>query len=155
MADRNITAFPIPANYISAAKVPYDNSQSGLSATDTQAAVDEVQANIGALSAVAVTKSVLRTGNVTNITANSTATVKDLGITDGNAFYFIALQTNTTHGDTGSAYTLRQTSSNLYVSPLAEGTYNSAPRIGTDGALKLNTNSANHGIFWLCIKMVG
>lgn len=130
---------------VEAQDVPYSNATSGLSASNMQGAVDELQTIL----------SKMRTGNVTNITANSTATVKDLGITDGNAFYFIALQTNTTSANTGSAYTLRQTSSNFYVSPLAEGTHNSAPRIASNGALKLNTNTSNHGIFWLCIKMVG
>lgn len=130
---------------VEASDVPYSHSQSGLSASNVQGAVDELRTIL----------SKMRTGNVTKINANSTATVRDLGITDGDGFYFIALQTNTTNANTGSVYTLRQTSSNLYVSPIGEGSYGSAPRIGSDGALKLNTNTSNHGIFWLCIKMEG
>lgn len=129
---------------VNAVDVPYSNSSSGLSASNVQSAVDEIQTFLSRK---------VRTGNVQGINANSTATVEDLNIIPGGGFYLIALQTNTTQSNTGSVYTLRRTPTNFYVSPIGEGSYNSAPRIGTNGELKLNTNGANHGIYWLCIRM--
>lgn len=142
---RTVNSKALSANITVEAKdVPYSNVSSGLSASNVQTAVDEIQTFLSRN---------VRSGNVYGINANSTATVEDLNIIPGGGFYFIALQTNTTQSNTGSVYTLRRTPTNFYVSPIGEGSYNSAPRIGTNGELKLNTNGANHGIYWLCIRM--
>lgn len=142
---RTVNGKALSANITVEAKdVPYSNASSGLSASNVQTAVDAIQAAFSTR---------VRWGNVVGINASSTATLEDLNIIPGGGFYLIALQTNTTQGNTGSVYTLRRTPSNYYVSPIGEGSYNSAPRIGTNGELKLNTNNANHGIFWLYIRM--
>ena len=139
---------------IKAEDVPYTNTTSGLTATDVQAAIDEMDGTVDGILSDMVTKSQVKTGRVTQVTANSTDTIITRGLISGAGFYFIVLQTDTTSANTGSVYTLRRTSSAWVVNPMFEGTHNSAPRIDSNGVLKLNGNTSNHGMYYLVIQMV-
>ena len=123
------------------------NAITGMTATDTQGALAELQGDVDTINAK------INSGNIANINANSTSTIETLGLIPGPGFYFIAMNTNTTSTNVAAVYTLRRTSSAWAVSPVFEGTHNSAPRIDSNGVLKLNTNTSNHGIKYLIISM--
>ena len=115
---------------VSAEDIPYDNTASGLTGTDVQAAIDELLP----------AKFLLR--GTAKVSANSSDTLTQLDIIPAasRGFYFVALQADTNTSDCAAAYILYYDGTSAYnVSAVFEGTGQRAPRITSGGVLKLNS----------------
>lgn len=127
---------------VKASDVPYTNTNSGLSATNVQGAIDEILS------------SRIKMGRVSQITKNSTATIVSLDIVPSSqGIYLIAVAPNGYNADTGSAYIVQVNSGTCYVSVIHDGTYSRAPIIDSSGVLKLVSSTTNTTVYYTVIKL--
>lgn len=124
--------------------IPYDNTNSGLSASDVQAAVDEVAG-------------LIKNGSVSGITATSTSTLYDLGLlpSSGARSYLFILTTNSYHAGTGSMYIIQTSGGTPYVIPVIEATYQRGAVIDSSGVLKLVSSSISTVVYYTIIAIKG
>ena len=130
---------------VNAVDVPYSNGTSGLSATNAQAALDEIASR--AVRIIPAKK---------DVSANSTNTLRDLNvIPNERAFYFAALQSDTGTSNCAAAYILwyNQSAATFNVTPIFEGSGDRAPRITSSGVLKLNTTTSSVTVRMVFIRM--
>ena len=94
-------------------------------------------------------------GSVTDITANSTDNLADLGIVELAGNHLIFLQTSLSNTDGGSLYMVRWlNATDYYLTVIYEGTNASAPRVSAGtGILTLNSSTSPRNVGYMSFRL--
>jgi len=95
----------------------------------------------------------VRNGVSASINSSSTKTIVELGLIVREGYYALFLYGQASGDGIASAYIIRYFNGNFYRTVMAEGSETTAPRIDSNGVLKLNGAVSLYNVHWAVIQL--